>query len=202
MPFNLLARLAKVVSRYKFFKYRDYFLSSLPISSHLTRSFNIYSSFPYPRLTVGESCLLAPSLFFEDLTGSISIGNNVYCSSDVKIFCRNSIVIGSNVAIASQVVIYDHDSMPLNHLMRRNITTYVTHNYMCSSFYRQMPWAGVNSSPICIEDDVWIGTRCLILKGVTIGSSSVVAAGSVVTKNVPPFSLVAGVPARIIRGLD
>ena len=52
---------------------------------------------------------------------------------------------------------------------------------------------------IIVQDDVWIGTRAMILKGVVIGKGSVVAAGAVVTKNVPPYSIVAGVPAKIIR---
>lgn len=52
---------------------------------------------------------------------------------------------------------------------------------------------------IIVEDDVWIGARVLVLKGVTIGRGSVVAAGAVVTKNVEPYSIVAGVPAKIIK---
>jgi acetyltransferase-like isoleucine patch superfamily enzyme len=52
---------------------------------------------------------------------------------------------------------------------------------------------------ILIEDNVWLATRCTVLKGVTIGTGAVVAAGAVVTKDVPPYTLVAGVPARIIR---
>jgi len=55
------------------------------------------------------------------------------------------------------------------------------------------------SGGIKIEDDVWIGANCTILKGVTIGRGSVVAAGSVVTQSVPPFRIVAGVPARMLR---
>jgi acetyltransferase-like isoleucine patch superfamily enzyme len=54
------------------------------------------------------------------------------------------------------------------------------------------------SEPVVIEDDVWVGSHCLILKGVTIGHHSVIAAGSVVRRDVPPYSLVAGNPARHI----
>ena len=52
---------------------------------------------------------------------------------------------------------------------------------------------------VIIEDDVWVGTRAIILRGVTVGRGSIVAAGSVVTKSVPPYALVAGCPARVIR---
>jgi acetyltransferase-like isoleucine patch superfamily enzyme len=55
------------------------------------------------------------------------------------------------------------------------------------------------SAPIAIEDDVWIGCRATILKGVTIGKGSVVAAGAVVTKSCPHHSLIGGIPAKIIR---
>lgn len=58
------------------------------------------------------------------------------------------------------------------------------------------------SAPVIIEDDVWIGSHCLILKGVTIGHNSVVAAGSVLRKSVPPYSLVVGNPARRISQID
>lgn len=55
------------------------------------------------------------------------------------------------------------------------------------------------SAPIVIGDHVWIGMNVIVLKGVTIGEGAVVAAGSVVTKDVPPYSLVAGVPANVIK---
>jgi acetyltransferase-like isoleucine patch superfamily enzyme len=59
--------------------------------------------------------------------------------------------------------------------------------------------AGSQPKPVVIEDDVWIGANCMILPGVTIGHGSVVAAGSVVTKSIQPFTIVGGVPARVIR---
>ena len=57
----------------------------------------------------------------------------------------------------------------------------------------------VKTKPIIIEDDVWIGFNSIILKGVTIGKGAIIAAGSVVTKDIPPFSMVAGNPAKIIK---
>ena len=69
------------------------------------------------------------------------------------------------------------------------------------SFIRNKDWGCVNSQPIVIEDDAWIGMNCIILKGVTVGRGAVVGAGSVVTKDVPPWTLVAGNPARVIKEL-
>lgn len=57
------------------------------------------------------------------------------------------------------------------------------------------------SSPVVIGDDVWIGAHCIVLKGVTIGTNSVIGAGSVVTQNIPPNCLAAGNPARVIRSI-
>ena len=61
---------------------------------------------------------------------------------------------------------------------------------------------GRTSAPIVVEDEVWIGAGAIILGGVTIGRAAVVAAGAVVTKDVPPYTLVGGVPARIIKTID
>ena len=89
-------------------------------------------------------------------------------------------------------------------------TTIVDHNSHSSSFSKRSEdvinwmqgkkdWSHVKTSPVKICDKVWIGFNTIILKGVTIGEGAVVGAGSVVTKNVPPWTIVAGNPARIIR---
>ena len=71
-----------------------------------------------------------------------------------------------------------------------------------SDYISQRPLDGERSLPIVVEDFAWVGANAVILPGVTIGRGSVVAAGAVVTKNVEPDTVVAGVPARIIRRLD
>ena len=63
-------------------------------------------------------------------------------------------------------------------------------------------WSVVRSAPIVIEDRAWIGFNAIILKGVTIGEGSVVAAGAVVTKDVEPYTVVAGNPARVVKRLE
>lgn len=104
-----------------------------------------------------------------------------YMNHDCVIDCFSSIRIGQNVVISERVVIRDSD----NHFIT---------------------WRGGNcnedkpmSAPIVIGDHVWIGMNVIVLKGVTIGEGVVVSAGSVVTKDVPPHSLVAGVPAKVIK---
>jgi len=65
---------------------------------------------------------------------------------------------------------------------------------------RDHSW-NMDAQPVVIEDDVWLGNRCMIMKGVTVGQGSVVAACSLVTKNVPPNTMVVGVPARVVQHL-
>ncbi|WP_435011866.1 acyltransferase (plasmid) [Tundrisphaera lichenicola] len=104
---------------------------------------------------------------------ALTLGSG-YINNGVTIDCFKSITIGNRVAISKNVTIRDSD----NH---------------------SIDGAGEISAPVIIEDDVWIGLNAVILKGVRVGAGSVVAAGAVVTRDVPRNSLVGGVPARVIR---
>jgi acetyltransferase-like isoleucine patch superfamily enzyme len=107
---------------------------------------------------------------------TLIIGDNTFINTGVIISVRNQVVIGKNCEIAPQVIIMDSDFHGIEN--------------------RDKPQ---KPAPVTIEDNVWLATRCTILKGVTIGKGAVVAAGAVVTNDVPPYTLVGGVPAKIIR---
>ena len=77
--------------------------------------------------------------------------------------------------------------------------TALNHNFEDSS--KRIDEQGVSTKPVVIGDDVWIGTNAVILPGVTIGSHCVVAAGAVVTKDIPDHTLVGGVPAKVIKNI-
>jgi len=113
-------------------------------------------------------------------SGIISMGERSYCRAYCVFGVNESITIGSDVMIADAVSIRDTD-----HVSTR------TDKVILSQ--------GVTTSPVVIEDDVWIGHGATILKGVRIGRGSIVAAGAVVTKNVPSYSIVGGIPAKIIK---
>jgi len=106
------------------------------------------------------------------------IGDRTYLQPRVRINCSQEIQIGKDCAISWDVDILDTDFHSIVGLDGQPQT---------------------NQAPICIQDRVWVGVGAKILKGVTIGSDSVVAAGAVVTRSAPPSTLVAGCPARVIK---
>lgn len=108
----------------------------------------------------------------------IQIGDNVGISG-CTISSGKLVVIGNNVLIGSGVIITDGDAHPINPEARK-------------------AGLGCIRKPVIIEDDVFIGARAVVLKGVTIGKGSVIGACAVVTKNIPPYSIAVGNPARII----
>ncbi len=99
------------------------------------------------------------------------------------IVCEARITIGDRVTVGANTVIADTDFHPLDPVRRY-----------------EAPLDGA-TRPVVIEDDVFIGMQCLVLKGVTIGQGSVIGAGSVVTRDVPPHSIAAGNPARVLKSL-
>lgn len=113
---------------------------------------------------------------------SLKIGNNVGMSS-TRLWIHESARIGNNVKIGGCVLITDTDAHPMDYMARRSSNE------------------GTKSAPVVIEDDVWIGAHCIILKGVTIGARSVIGAGSVVTKSIPADCVAAGNPCRVIKNL-
>ena len=114
----------------------------------------------------------------------ILIGNNVGLSSTV-LWAHQKIEIKDNVKIGGNSIIIDTDSHSLDYVKRRD----------CHS-----DW-GV-SEPVTIEEDVLIGMNTIVLKGVTIGARTVVGAGSVVTKSLPPDCIAGGNPAKVIRYIN
>jgi acetyltransferase-like isoleucine patch superfamily enzyme len=129
--------------------------------------------------------------------GRLKIGS--YCSfrSGTYIGVKCSVEIGDHVYGAEQVYICDNNNHPTSPRARREMTM---------SPPGTPPWKWhlpeVASAPIRIEDCVWLGRHAMILKGVEIGRGSIVAAGAVVTKSAPPFSVVAGNPARVVKTLE
>ncbi len=128
-------------------------------------------------------------------SGSIRFGRWSYLGHGSRIWSQESVEIGDHVLIAHLVDIHDTNSHPIGHEARRADIERILGGK------EYIPTDLVETAPVVIEDDVWIGFKASILKGVRIGRGAIVAAGAVVTKDVPPFTLVAGNPARVIREL-
>lgn len=128
----------------------------------------------------------------------------VYCGRNVNIehgavFSRHGVSIGSNSGIGISAFVGDGTSIGSNVMMGPEVLIYTcNHNTSCVDIPMiQQGYTPV--APVTVEDDVWIGARVIILPGVTIGSGSVLGAGSVISRNVPPGAVVVGNPARIVR---
>lgn len=128
----------------------------------------------------------------------LSIGNNCKIQPRVNLGDGNEIIIGNNCMINEDVYI-EGASIGDYVMIAPNATIYAS-SHIHSSTEIPMQMQGQTLKKICIiEDDVWIGKSVIVMPGVRIGKGSIVGAGSVVTKNVEPYSIVAGVPAKFIR---
>jgi acetyltransferase-like isoleucine patch superfamily enzyme len=127
--------------------------------------------------------------------GKITIGRWCYIGESTRIWSQSSISIGDYVLIAHLVDIHDTNSHPIDWRERRLDTEAIL-----SGGYRA-PTQTV-SAPVTIEDDAWIGFKATVMKGVRIGRGAIVSAASVVTKDVEPWTVVGGNPARVIGELN
>lgn len=143
-------------------------------------------------LKIGQRSLVEGSVVFERENASVFIGENTNVGRS-NIICADKIEIGNDVLIAWGCTILDNDSHSLSEKNRRKDA---------SDWYNgKKDWSNVSMRPIKIEDSVWIGFNSIILKGVTIGKGAVIGAGSVVTRDVKPFTVVAGNPAKFIKDI-
>ncbi|HEY3328871.1 MAG TPA: acyltransferase [Capsulimonadaceae bacterium] len=113
------------------------------------------------------------------LDGEIVIGDGTIIGPYVHIGAAAKLLIGARVLMASYVFISDHD-----------------HGYADTETF--VAYQPLTISPVVISDDVWLGEKVTVLKGVTIGHHAIIGAGSVVTKDIPPYAIAAGSPARVI----
>lgn len=148
------------------------------------------------RIVIGAGTHVRGELLVFANGGEIVIGDNCYVGEGSRIWSAERVTIGSDVLIAHNVNIVDTNAHEMNHLER-------------AAGFRRLVKEGhpktknsVLTAPVSIDDYAWISFNVCILKGVRIGKGAIVAGGSVVTDDVPEFTLVAGNPARIIRELD
>lgn len=166
------------------------------------------STIKYRKLTktnfkVQEGVHIEKSVVIKILgTGTISIGKNTEIFHGVILmsFYDGDIIIGDNCSINPYSIIYGVGKTTIgNHVLIAGHCMIIPNNHIFSRKDLPIAKQGNSYKGITIEDDVWIGHGCSILDGVTIGKGSVIAAGSVVTKSIKRYSIVGGVPAKIIK---
>lgn len=136
------------------------------------------------KIIFGSCCVIQDDVDFRlwqpfNDSSYIKLGEKVFIGHACEFVCNTKIVIGNNCLIASKCTIND-----------------TGHEFNRNAYINLQP---IISKEIIIEDDVWIGTSCVILRGITIGKGTVIAAGSVVNKSIPPYEVWAGAPAHFIK---
>lgn len=156
-----------------------------PLYQQRGRGSKIYGSVrmdtpPYRKFVLGRRSVVESFCCINNAVGDVIIGDNTRIGLHTTVI--GPVEIGNNVNLAQGIVV-----------------TALNHNF--TDCTKRIDEQGVSTAKVTIGNDVWIGANATILPGVTIGNHSVVAAGAVVTKDVPPYSLVGGVPAKILKKL-
>jgi acetyltransferase-like isoleucine patch superfamily enzyme len=154
-------------------------------------------------VTVDPSCRISwRSIIRTSGGGSISIGKNCEIHAFAMILTYGGVVtIGQNCSLNPFVIVYGHGGTKIGNGVRIAAHSVIIPANHIPTAGTPLYQSGVSGEGIAIGNDVWIGAGARILDGVTIGNNAVVGAGSVVTKPVPAYAIVAGVPARLIRDL-
>lgn len=152
-------------------------------------------------LRIGDGAVVSGNFVFENSEGFIDIGDQTFIGKSLFISV-DRISIGKNVLVSWGCTLMDTDAHSVFPDARKGDVSDWKRGVMEGKLGKYKNWEQVKHAPIVIEDDVWIGFNSIILKGVTIGRGAVVGAGSVVTKDVPPFAVVVGNPARVVRQME
>ena len=212
MHFNFIYKLPRIKRRIKrsFYTRYNYLIFKL-LNVKFGRNLKVFNKIhldisPSATIKIGNDFTFTSGDFYNPLCrnicgcihaiekkSTIIIGNNVGISS-ACLRAKEKIVIGNNVKIGGDCILLDTDAHNLNYQIRRS--------HEKNSEGKTIESATAKSAPIIIEDDVLIGTRCIILKGVTIGARSIIGSGSIVTKSIPSDCIAAGNPCKVIRFLN
>ncbi len=147
-------------------------------------------------IEMGDNCCVRGQLIVYTKHAKIKLGNNVYIGPNTILECAEGIEIGSNVLISLGCNIIDTNA----HSMKASERVHDTADWQQG--LQAKNWEVVLSKKISIADNCWIGLRSIILKGVELAEGTIVAAGSVVTKNTIAYTVVAGNPAAVVKQVD
>ncbi len=187
---NIILKAIRRIRKHKFTKSFCKFESSSAIGKNGTGKGCKISGTQH--ISIGQECFFGEgtelvaleSHFSQQLNPNLSIGNHVRCIGGCRITCAGNITLEDDILIGPDVFITDH-----NHGMDPDFP----------DGYSKQP---LIVKDVIIEKGVWLGQRACVLPGVTVGSHSIIGANSVVTRDVPPYSMAVGCPARIVKHWD
>lgn len=161
-------------------------------------------------IRLGHGCYLDEGVYIHATPAGVEIGSNTLVMHGAILHVYNFrnlphswIRIGRDSLIGEYTVIRGQGGVTIgDRVYTSPMTQIIAVNHVFVDPTRSFIDQGITAEGICIEDDVWIGSAAVVTDGVRIGKGSIVAAGAVVTRDVPPYTVVAGVPARVVKQLD
>lgn len=159
--------------------------------------FNIRSKEDKIYLTIGEDSVIDGTINLEN--SKMNIGDRVLINEGTVFYCTKGITIGNDVMISWGCTIVDsnmHSTVSSDRLKETKNARQEIENHTMG---QNVDPTTIKSAPVIIKDKAWIGFNSIIMKGVTIGEGAIVGAGSVVTKDVPDYTIVGGNPAQVIK---
>jgi acetyltransferase-like isoleucine patch superfamily enzyme len=155
----------------------------------------------HPKAQFGSNCDIRAGLRLLMLgNGSVQVGPKCVIDRDVTVECRGSLIVGSRSVVGHHVTIGVRESVRIgSDCLIAEMVSIRDHDHGFLDTSRPMWQQAALTAPIVIEDDVWIGSKATITRGVRIGQGAIVGANAVVVHDVPAGAIVGGIPARIIR---
>ena len=159
----------------------------------------------YPNVSLGREVLISPEARIDPRKGRIVIGPK--CTIAPSAIVQGNVEMGTNCSVQTGSILigYGTAAEPTGRIKLGDNVRVAPNVQMIGGNHRfadpdtPIIRQGMDNKPITIEDDVWVAGRAIIMAGVTVGKGAVIGAGAVVTKDVPPYAIVAGVPARVIK---
>ena len=179
--------------------------STKNLSSKIANKWGHHLALRYKNVSIGKDCYISPESRIHPRTGRIVLGDK--CKVGINSIIEGNVVAGNNCSFQPGTMLVGYgtseDNAGLitigNDVRIANNVIMIARNHNFDDATKPICRQGCTDEPITIGNDVWIGARVNIMAGVTIGDGCVIGAGSVVTKDIPPYSVAVGVPAKVVK---